>query len=256
MTRGVLRADRSPLSEEIKAELARIDPSACDARVLAALLPRAKHLGVPARRLSSRSLRFAQGKRSGPVYSLGARARECCRRAYLRGLFLAGGSLSAGPSGYLLELRPPRGEVLRARRVLGAAGLVPRTRTRRGRTLHVLRDADAIAAFLRRAGATETLLRFESRRVSREMRGRTNAAVNAETANLARTVAAAREQSEAIRALTETGRLRSLPSPLRIAAAARLRAPEASLAQLASRLSSTKWVVRQRMRRLLEEAAR
>lgn len=246
MTRGVLRADRSPLSEEIKAELARIHPSACDARVLAALLPRANHLGVPARRL-------AHSTQTAMPSSL---RRECCRRAYLRGLFLAGGSLSAGPSGYLLELRPPRGEVLRARRILGAAGLVPRTRTRRGRALHLLRDADAIAAFLRRAGATETLLRFESRRVSREMRGRTNAAVNAETANLARTVAAAREQSEAIRALTETGRLRSLPSPLRIAAAARLRAPEASLAQLASRLSSTKWIVRQRMRRLVEEAAR
>ncbi len=182
--------------------------------------------------------------------------RACCRRAYLRGLFLAGGSLSAGPSGYLLELRPPRGEATRARRLLVAAGLEPRTRTRRGHTLYMLREADGITAFLRLAGAGETLLRFESRRVSREVRGRTNAAVNAEGANLARTVAAARDQSEAIRALADAGRLAVLPPLVRAAAAARLRAPEASLADLAARLRATKWVVRQRLRRIVEEAAR
>jgi DNA-binding protein WhiA len=122
--------------------------------------------------------------------------------------------------------------------------------------VHTLRSADAIAAFLRLAGATETLLRFETRRVSREMRGRTNAAVNAEAANLGRTVVAAREQADAIAALAKRGRLARLPAPLRVAAAARLRAPDASLAQLARQLDATKWSVRQRMRRILEEAAR
>jgi DNA-binding protein WhiA len=241
-----MRTDRSPLSEEIKGELARIHPPACDARVLSALLPRATHLGVPARRL-------AHSTETTMPSSL---RRACCRRAYLRGLFLAGGSVSAGPSGYLLELRPPQGEAVRARHVLAGVGLPPTARTRRGRNVYTLRAADAIATFLRLAGATETLLRFESRRVSREMRGRTNAAVNAESANLARAVAAAREQSDAIRALTETGRLARLPSELRVAARARMRAPEASLAQLGARLSTTKWVVRQRMRRLVREAAR
>ncbi len=259
MSRGVARADRSPLSEEIKAELARIHPSSCDARVLSALLPRAAHLGAPARRLVQ-SLRHAQETRSRLMDSLVAAkpllARQCCRRAYLRGLFLAGGSLSAGSSGYLLELRPPRGESLRARGVLAGLRLPPRSRTRRGRTVLLLRDADSIAAFLRLAGATETLLRFESRRVSREVRGRTNAAVNAEAANLARAVAAAREQAEAIRALARTGRLAALPTPLRSAARARVRAPEATLAELAARLDTTKWSMRQRLRRLVEEAAR
>ena len=244
--RGVLRSDRSPLSEEIKGELARIHPSACDARVLSALLPRAEHLGVPARRL-------AHSTETTLPSSL---RRACCRRAYLRGVFLAGGSLSAGHSGYLLEIRPPRGEALRARRLLVAAGLRPGTRVRRGRTVHTLCDADAIATFLRLAGATETLLRFESRRVSREVRGRTNAAVNAEAANLARTVAAAREQAEAIRDVAESGRLAALPAPIRAAAAARLRSPEASLSELAIRLRTTKWIVRQRLRRIAEEAAR
>ena len=246
MTRGVLRADRSPLSEEIKSELARIHPLACDARVLAALLPRAAHLGVPARRL-------AHSTETTMPSSL---RRACCRRAYLRGLFLAGGSVSAGPSGYLLELRPPRGEALRARHLLEGVGLAATARKRRGRSVYTLRSADAIATFLRLTGATETLLRFESRRVSREVRGRTNAAVNAEAANLARTVVAAREQSDAIRALAEAGRLATLPSDLRAAARARLRAPDASLAQLGARLSTTKWVVRQRLRRLVAEAAR
>jgi len=244
--RGVARSDRSPLSEEIKSELARIHPSACDARVLAFLLPRAVHLGAPARRLAHTSETTAPS----------SLRKACCRRAYLRGLFLAGGSLSAGSSGYLLELRPPRGESLRARHVLAGQRLPPKARTRRGRTVLFLRDADAITAFLRLAGATETLFRFESRRVSREVRGRTNAAVNAEAANLARAVAAAREQSEAIHALARTGRLAALPAQLRSAARARLRAPEATLAELAARFDTTKWSMRQRMRRLIEEAAR
>src|SRR5206468_476284 len=113
------------------------------------------------------------------------------------------------------------------------AGLVPASRSRRGRAVLTLRSADAIATYLRLSGATETLLRLESKRVSREVRGRTNAAVNAESANLRRTVHAAREQAEAIRALAAAGRLARLPRAVRIAAAARMRAPEASLAQLA-----------------------
>lgn len=246
MSRGVLRADRSPLSEEIKGELARIHPTACDARVLAALLPRATHLGVPARRLAhSTETKMPSSLR-----------RACCRRAYLRGLFLAGGSVSAGPSGYLLEIRPPRGEAIRAKHVLAGVGLPPTARTRRGRNVYTLRSADSIATFLRLTGATETLLRFESRRVSREVRGRTNAAVNAEAANLARAVIAAREQSDAIRALAQAGRLGRLSPALRVAARARMRAPEASLGQLGARLATTKWVMRQRMRRIVAEAGR
>lgn len=252
--RGVPRADRSPLSEEIKAELARIHPSSCDARVLSALLPRAGHLGAPARRLAHSTETTLPTKT--PTTMRSSLRKACCRRAYLRGLFLAGGSLSAGTSGYLLELRPPRGESLRARHVLAGLRLPPKVRNRRERTVLFLRDADRIAAFLRLAGATETLLRFESRRVSREVRGRTNAAVNAEAANLARAVAAAREQAEAIRALARTGRLAALPAQLRSAARARLRAPEATLAELAARFDTTKWSMRQRMRRLIEESAR
>ncbi|MDQ2953069.1 MAG: DNA-binding protein WhiA, partial [Chloroflexota bacterium] len=146
--------------------------------------------------------------------------------------------------------------VLGARHALEGAALVAATRTRRGRVVLTLRSADAIATFLRLAGATETLLRFESRRVQREMRGRTNAAVNAESANLGRTVLAAREQAQAIRILKESGRLARLPAPVRIAAAARSRSPEASLTELAERLLTTKWTVRQRLRRLVEEAER
>jgi len=215
--------------------------------VLAALLPRAEHLGAPARRLAH-AAELVRGTAS--------LRRECCRRTYLRGLFLAGGSLSAGPSGYLLELRPPRGEAARARAVLKRERFVPRLRVRRGRQVLTIRDGDEIASFLRHAGAGETLLRFETRRVSREMRGRTNASVNADAANLARAVAAAREQIDAVRALAGSGRLARLPSEVRAAAVARLHAPEATLAELAVRLETTKWVVRQRLRRILDEAAR
>jgi len=78
--------------------------------------------------------------------------------------------------------------------------------------------------------------------------------VNAEAANLARAVASARTQTEAIRVLARAGRLTRLPAPLREAASARLRAPAATLNDLARRLGTTKWVVRSRLRRLVEEA--
>lgn len=247
MARGVRASDRSPLSEEVKAELARLPLRPCDQQVLAALLPRAAHLGVPARRLAHRALD------RDPHAAL---RRTCCRRAYLRGLFLSGGSLSAGASGYLLELRPPRGESLRAKAVLERESFRVRARVRRGRPVLALRGGDAIASYLRSAGATETLMRFESKRVQREVRARTNAAVNADSANLARAVAAAREQTAAIRSLSEDGRLARLAEPLRDAARARLRMPTATLADLAERLGTTKWIVRSRLRRLVAEAAR
>jgi len=245
VSRGVLARERSPLSDEIKAELARVPLKSCDARVLAALLPRAGHLGVPARRLAHRT---------EDVDPSSLFRRGCCRRAYLRGLMLSGGSVSAGPSGYLLELRPPRGEVRRAASLLGREGFAPAIRSRRGQLVFTIRDAELIAAFLRACGATETLLRFEAKRVSREVRGRTNALVNAEAANLARAVVAARAQTDAIRALVRGGRLSRLPQPLREAARARLRAPTATLNDLARRLDTTKWIVRSRLRRLVEEA--
>ena len=246
MTRGVNARSRSPLSEEVKSELSRVPLKACDARVLAALLPRATHLGAPARRLAHRT----EDAASGSVFRT-----ACCRRAYLRGLILAGGSLSAGPSGYLLELRPPHGEVRRAASVLGREGFAPSIRSRRGQLVFTVRDAEVIAAYLRAAGAGETLLRFEARRVSREVRGRTNALVNAEAANLGRAVVSGRSQTEAIRTLARAGRLARLPAPLRQTARARLRAPTATLSDLAERLDTTKWVVRSRLRRLMEEAA-
>ncbi|HEX9494444.1 MAG TPA: DNA-binding protein WhiA [Candidatus Limnocylindria bacterium] len=245
MTRGVAARERSPLSDEVKAELARVPLKACDARVLAALLPRAGHLGAPARRVAHR----AEGSDPGSLFR-----RSCCRRAYLRGLVLAGGSVSAGASGYLLEIRPPRGEVRRAASILGREGFAPAIRSRRGQLVFTIRDAELIAAYLRASGASETLLRFEAKRVSREVRGRTNALVNAESANLGRAVASARAQTEAIRALAKGGRLARLPAPLREAASARLRAPTATLSDLARRLDTTKWVVRSRLRRLVEEA--
>src|SRR5204863_224212 len=169
---------------------------------------------------------------------------------------LRGGSVSAVPSGYLLELRPPRGEATRERAVLEREGFAPRDGVLRGRQVLVLRAADEIASFLRHAGAGETLLRFETRRVSREMRGRTNASVNADAANLARAVRAARDQIEAVHALAESGRLARMPLEVRAAAAARLRAPEATLSELAARLETTKWVVRQRLARVIAAGLR
>ncbi len=246
MSRGVDAVSRSPLSEEVKAELARAPLAAWDRRVLAALLPRAAHLGLPERRV-------AHSSGAAPAHAYLRQA--CCRRTYLPGLCLAGRWLSAGRSGYLRGLRPPRGEVVRARparaRGPGATAADPAAAPRSD-----LREAQVIASFLRATGASETALRFESRRVARELRGRTNALVNADAANPARAVRSAREQLIALRELARRGRLRALPAPGRAAAHPRVVAPTAALVDLACGPRTTKGAVRGRLRRVREEAGR
>ena len=83
----------------------------------------------------------------------------------------------------------------------------PSWRVRRGRGVVTLKSAEAVQLFLRRIGAGPSLLELEARQVARTLRGELNRVINAESANLARTVAAAGRQVDAIDALAADGRL-------------------------------------------------
>lgn len=175
---------------------------------------------------------------------------EHCRMAWLRGLFLSRGSLSLanGRSHLELVVQPDEAPVVAAR--LREAGMAPSWRVRRGRGVVTLKSAETVQLFLRRIGAGATLLELEARQVARTLRGELNRVINAESANLARTVVAAGRQLEAITALTDDGRLARESPTVRAVAAARRETPEATIGELADRLSIHRSAVQRALERI------
>ena len=177
---------------------------------------------------------------------------EHCRMAWLRGRFLSHGSLSLANGRAHLELvvSPEEAPVLAG--WLDDAGMPPSWRVRRGRGVVTLKSAETVQLLLRRIGAGASLLELETRQVARTLRGELNRVINAESANLIRTVRAAGRQLEAIAALTADGRLAEEPPTVRAVAAARRETPEATLGELADRLA----IHRSAVQRALDRIAR
>lgn len=163
-------------------------------------------------------------------------APDHCRVAWLRGRFLARGSLSLSPGRAHLEFTTPPDEapVLAAR--LDDMGLPASWRLRRGLGVVTWKSTESITAFLGRIGGSGALLELEARSVARSLRGDLNRVINAESANLARSVAAAGRQLDAIDALEADGRLALQPRTVRAVVEARRETPEASLSEIADRL--------------------
>ena len=182
--------------------------------------------------------------------------KACDRRAFLRGLLLSTGSVSGGPGGPHVEfVLRDRGNATQLQRLLEASEVRASRMQRRGRHVVYLKGQEEIAGLLRLVGANRALLDFETSRVSRDVRNRLNRLLNAEEANLARTVRAADRQLQAIGRLEADGELELLAEGLREAAAQRRRQPDADLDTLASSLGISRSAMNHRLRRLVELAA-
>jgi hypothetical protein len=182
-------------------------------------------------------------------------APSCDRRAFVRGVLLANGSISFGSHGPHVEfvLRSGSGAAeLRAR--LASCGIRALHARRRGRHLVYLKGMEEIATLLRLTGANRGLLELETARVGAEVRNRLNRVLNAEEANLGRTVRAADRQLRAIAELEAEGRLARLSQALRDAAAERRRHPDADLDALAAALGVSRSAANHRLRRIVELA--
>ena len=116
------------------------------------------------------------------------------------------------------------------------------------------KNADAITALLRRLGASRTMLELESRLIGRDLSSHLNRVVNAEHANLRRAVAAARRQLAEIDVLERGGSLRRMPRDVRRVAAERRRAPEATFAEIATRLDLSRGQVQRAFERISSAA--
>jgi DNA-binding protein WhiA len=179
-----------------------------------------------------------------------ATAAEHCRTAWLRGRFLARGSLSlAGGRTHLEFVVPPDEAPVLATR-LREVGLPASWRLRRGRGVVTWKSSESIGTFLRRIGAAGALLELEARQVSRALRGELNRVLNAESANLQRAVAAAGRQLDAIAVLDSDGRMPEQPYAVRLIAEARRETPEATLTELAERLDLHRSAVQRALERI------
>jgi DNA-binding transcriptional regulator WhiA len=177
-------------------------------------------------------------------------AADHCRIAWLRGRFLARGSLSLASGRAHLEFVVPPDEVAVLAERLERLGMPASWRLRRGRGVVTWKSADTIGTFLRRVGAGSAILELESRQVARALRGDINRVINAESANLQRAVAAAARQLRAIDLLEADGRLADQPPVVRLVAAARRGTPEATFAELAERLELHRSTVQRALERL------
>lgn len=235
----------------LRAELAGIDPAReCDREAERAGLDLGdRWRDATLARLAVRLARHSDPE--APIQAFDWPSRpEHCRMAWLRGRFLARGSLSLSNGRTHLELVVPPDEAPRLHDWLLDAGMSAGWRLRRGRGVVTLKSAEAVQLLLRRMGAGPSLLEIETRQVARTLRGELNRVINAESANLARTVIASGRQIEAIEALHADGRLDEESAMVRAVAAARRETPEATLGELADRLAIHRSAVQRALDRI------
>lgn len=241
--------DRAAESAGLGATLAVRDPSVARLAVrLGATLDDARLLDGPRR---TKHVRLSRGDGGAAADTWDwAGAADHCRIAWLRGRFLARGSLSLASARSHLEfvVDPDEAPVLAAR--LDDVGLPAAWRIRRGRGVVTWKSADSVVHFLRLAGAGGALLELEARQVARALRGELNRVINAEAANLQRSVAAASRQLAAIELLEGDGRLAEQPYPVRLVAEARRETPEATLTELGERVGLHRSAVQRALERL------
>ncbi|MDP4162264.1 MAG: DNA-binding protein WhiA [Bacillota bacterium] len=185
--------------------------------------------------------------------------KKCCKRSYLRGAFLAGGSVNnPETSSYHLEvfsLYKEHNDSLC--QLMNTFELNSKTLERKKGFITYLKEAEKITEFLNIVGAHNALLRFEDVRIVRDMRNSVNRLVNCETANLNKTVGAALRQVENIRFIDETVGLRILPDKLREIAELRVNYQDVTLKELGEMISGgtiSKSGINHRLRKIDEIA--
>jgi len=157
------------------------------------------------------------------------------RKAFLRGVFLAGGSVNKPTSDYHLEIVSDNEELIKlVQKNMQRFSLNAKVVDRKASYIVYLKEGNAITSFLSIIGAHNALLEFENVRVVKDMRNNVNRIVNCETANLNKVVKTALQQIACIRYLEQKNLLVVLPDKLREAARLRLAHEDLPVGELAS----------------------
>ncbi len=187
--------------------------------------------------------------------------KKCCKRSYLRGAFLAGGSVNnPETSSYHLEISSLYKEHNDSLcELMNSFGLKSKTLERKKGFITYLKEAEKISEFLNIIGGHNALLKFEDIRIVRDMRNSVNRLVNCETANLNKTISASLRQVENIRYIENTVGLDILPDKLREIARLRVEYQDVTLKELGEMVSSdkiSKSGINHRLRKIDEIAER
>ena len=181
---------------------------------------------------------------------------ECCKIAFLRGAFLAGGSVTDPTKGYHLEIATTHAAVALQTYTLmeEVLGFYPKTASRGGARVLYLKQSDRLADFLTFIGAPVAAMGIMEAKLEKELNNKVNRRCNCDDANTSKVVEAAQEQLAAIRVLRERGVLEQLPKKLQQAALAREENPESNLTELASMMEPpiTKPAMNHRRKKLVE----
>ena len=156
--------------------------------------------------------------------------QPCCKRAFIRGAFLAAGSISDPEKSYHFEIVcKSKAQASMLLDVLRAFDLSPKCVERKGKMVCYIKEGDQIVDVMRIMEASMAVMNLENARIIREKRGDVNRLVNCETANLMKTVNAAVRQTSDIEFIDRTVGLSSLPEELFQVAEIRLANPDMPL---------------------------
>ena len=183
---------------------------------------------------------------------------DCCKASFLRGAFLAGGSVTDPAKGYHLEIATTHQYVARETYALVEEALqfYPKNTSRNGAQVLYLKQSDRIADFLTFIGAPVSGMSITEAKLEKELNNKVNRRCNCDEANTSKVVEAAQEQLNAIRILRECGLVEKLPQKLLQALDAREQNPESNLTELASMMEPpiTKPAMNHRLKKLVEMA--
>lgn len=184
--------------------------------------------------------------------------KECCKRAFLGGVFMSSGSIADPDRAYHFEIVCRNSEIANFLiEFLSSFGINAKSVPRRNNHVVYIKDGDQISYLLGFMEASKAYLDMENARVTKEMRNEINRKVNFEAANIGKTVRSAMRQVEDIEFIRDNGGFSLLNSSLREMAEVRLEYPEASLKDLGTHLEPPvgKSGVNHRLRKLEEIAA-
>lgn len=179
--------------------------------------------------------------------------KRCCKRSYIRGAFLGGGSMTNPEKTYHLEFVTGSEEHSKdLRDLINSFGLNSKIVLRKDYFVVYIKESEQISDLLNIIGAHQSLLKLEDIRVLKDVRNNINRLVNCETANLSKTINASMRQIESINKIKNTIGLGNLPDNLRQVAELRLEFKDSTLKELGSMLdpSVTKSGVNHRLRKI------
>ncbi len=166
--------------------------------------------------------------------NLGVLEDDCCRAAFIRGAFLAGGSITDPEKRYHLEMVTDHMYVAReSYSLLLDMGFEPRESMRAGHYITYFKQSEAMEDFFTTIGAPSAAMDIMQAKIEKDMRNSINRKVNCDSANADKIVSAAAAQLEKIHSLDREVGLDALPDVLQELAWLRIANPEASLAELA-----------------------